>query len=102
MFLALFESKDFERFKGRLLDAYPNGFTDEEPEDSHKIIEWVYAHCNQRRLAELDIPPEAIHRWVNVAYMVSRTGVLSWFFNRIVSESPYMIRSHIFTFRCSA
>lgn len=38
------------------------------------MIEWVFVHCNQTRLAELHMPVEYFHRWVNVAYDVSFTG----------------------------
>jgi len=74
MFLALIPSDDFEHFKSRLLDEYPEGNSDLEPPDSKKMIEWVYVHCNQTRLAELHMPIEYFHHWVNVAYGVSFTG----------------------------
>ncbi|KAH9487375.1 putative NRPS-like protein biosynthetic cluster [Psilocybe cubensis] len=74
MFLALIRSEDFEHFKTALLLQNPGGDSDVEPSNSRELIEWTYAHCNQSRLAELNMPIDYFHRWVNVAYDVSYTG----------------------------
>ncbi|KAH9487379.1 putative NRPS-like protein biosynthetic cluster [Psilocybe cubensis] len=74
MFLALIRSEDFEHFKTALLLQNPGGDSDLEPANSRQLIEWTFAHCNQERLAELNMPIEYFHRWVNVAYDVSFTG----------------------------
>lgn len=74
MFLALIRSDDFEHFKSALLLQNPGGDSDLEPSNSRQLIEWTFAHCNQSRLAELNMPIEYFHRWINVAYDVSFTG----------------------------
>lgn len=74
MFLALIRSEDFEHFKSSLLLQNPGGDSDIEPPNSRELIEWTYAHCNQSRLEELNMPIEYFYRWVNVAYDVSFTG----------------------------
>jgi hypothetical protein len=73
MFLALVPD-NFEHFKLRLLAQYPEGNTDLEPPNSKKMIEWVFVHCNQTRLAELHMPIEYFRHWVNIAYGISFTG----------------------------
>ncbi|KAG5730175.1 hypothetical protein E4T56_gene11710 [Termitomyces sp. T112] len=74
MFLSLVKSEEFESLKQKLLLAVPEAGSDSEPVNSLYIIEWILARSDQSRLTELGMPIEYFHRWINVAYEVSRTG----------------------------
>ncbi|RDB19399.1 Atromentin synthetase [Hypsizygus marmoreus] len=75
MFLALIPISGFEPLKAQLQEAYPEiKDVDSEPPSSVEIIKWVFDHCDQERLATLQLKLEDFKRWVGVAYEISYSG----------------------------
>ncbi|KAG5636308.1 putative NRPS-like protein biosynthetic cluster [Sphagnurus paluster] len=75
MFLALITTEDFEPLKNALYKEYPDLLdSDAEPASSNEIITWVFEHCNQQRLSELQLKFDDFKRWVGVAYEISYSG----------------------------
>ncbi|KAL7284226.1 hypothetical protein ACG7TL_001508 [Trametes sanguinea] len=75
MFVALITPATLDETRSQLRRAFPESAdSDAEPEDSARIIEWLLASSDQARLRELQLEPDALGRWIRVAYQLTRLG----------------------------
>ncbi|CDO74763.1 hypothetical protein BN946_scf185001.g11 [Trametes cinnabarina] len=75
MFVDLISPSALDQRRAQLHSSFPGSAnSDAEPEDSEEIITWLLATSDQARVNELQLDPDALKRWIRVAYQLTRLG----------------------------